>query len=186
VAIPRQDGSRVHTPKWEPPISGVSDLPFSDRPSGPIHTTNCRRTESAGTQMAGEDQSPPVQGFLSVSSSDYGSPTHLVPYSPSVVVTKQGGGALSFTSGHEAVYSPVGGQGQATSYSGPGPPYSTGPSHPTPRSTFYNRGRHTGHNSLPAGSISHHHYYLHPCGRNANYSSHITNRTPTTQHGESL
>jgi len=51
--------------------------------------------------MAGQDQSPPVQGIHSASSSDYVSPPHLEPYSPSVMVTKQGGGTLGSTSGQE-------------------------------------------------------------------------------------
>jgi len=51
--------------------------------------------------MAGRDQSPPVQGFHSTSSSDYGSPPHLEPYSLSVVVSKQVGGTIGSTSGQE-------------------------------------------------------------------------------------
>jgi len=51
--------------------------------------------------MAGQDQSPPVQNFHPVRSSDCGSPSHLESYSPSVVVTEQGGGTLSSTSCQE-------------------------------------------------------------------------------------
>jgi len=181
VLAPCRNGTRVLTLEWVLPTSGESDLPFSDRPSGPIHTTNCRRTESAGAQMAGQDQSPPVQGFLSVSSSDYGSPPHLEPYSPSVVVSKQGGETLRCTSGQDESTS---GGYQATaqledrgrfplsSYSRPGPPYSTGPSHPTTRSTTYSSGRHT---NPFTGCISHHNWSFHSCGRNIKYSSHTTN-----------
>jgi len=81
-------------------------------------------------QMASKNQSPLVQGFHSVSSSDYGSPPHLEPYSHSVVVTKQGGGTLSSTSGSEASIS---GRHQATAQledRGRSPPI-VGLGHPT-------------------------------------------------------
>jgi len=48
VVAPCRPGSRVLASEWVQRISGESDLPFSDGPSGPIHTTICRRTESAG------------------------------------------------------------------------------------------------------------------------------------------
>jgi len=137
--------------------------------------------------MAGQNQSPPVQGFHSVSSSDYGSPPHLEPYSPSVVVTKQGGATLSSTSGPEVSTS---GRHQATAQleDRGRSPLIVGLGHPTALAP------HTAQPVLPptaevdiptitpsTGSISHHNYNsLHSCGRNAKYSSHITNQNSYT------
>jgi len=96
-------------------------------PSSP-HTVGGPR--APGAQMAGHDQSPPVQGFHSTSSSDYGSPPYLEPYSPLVVVTKQGGGIIGSTNGQEVSMS---GRRQATAQledRGRSPPI-VGLGHPT-------------------------------------------------------
>jgi len=185
VLIPCRDGSRVLAPEWVSSISGESDLPFTDRPSGPIHNTNCRRrTESAGGPDGRSGPVSTVQGFHSASSSDYGLPPHREPYSPSVVVTEQGGGTLGSTSG-QGVVLPVGTRPQLSWRTRAGDllqwawAHITSPLYPIPGSISYSRGRSTNHISPPTGSISHHNY-LRCCARNANSSSHITNENSYT------
>jgi len=99
VVAPCRDGFRVLTLERVPPISGESDFPFSDRASGPFHTTNCRRTKSAGDP---DGRSGPVSTgawfSLCQRSSDYGSPSS---YYDSAVVTDQGGRTLGSISGQE-------------------------------------------------------------------------------------
>jgi len=115
--------------------------------------------------MAGQDQSPPVQGFQSVSSSDYVSPSHLEPCSPSVVVTEQGDKTQRSTSGPEMSTS---GRHQATAQ-------------------LDNRSRCppiVGRATIQHWSLApHNQFYLlhdswnfHSCGRNSKYSSHIINQ----------
>jgi len=43
MVAPCRDGFWVLTLEWVPPISGESDLPFSDHPSDLLHTTNWER-----------------------------------------------------------------------------------------------------------------------------------------------
>jgi len=124
VVSPCRDKSRVLTPEWAPPIFGVT----------------------SHSQTALQVPSTP-QGLHSTSSRDYGLPSHLEPYSPSVVITEQGGGTLGSTSGQEGSTS---GRHQAAAQlddrgrsppSGLRPPHITGSLYPTPGSTSYSRGR---------------------------------------------
>jgi len=140
--------------------------------------------------MACQDQSPPVQGFHSVSSSNYVSPSHLEPYFPSVVVTKHVGGTIGSSIGQEASTSDRG-RHQATAQLEDRsrlPPI-VGLDHPTlllpctPLQALPPTVEVEAPTIIPpppSETISHHNY-LHSCRRNANYSSHITSENYTWQ-----